>query len=212
VGGESTRPGALPVTPEEEQSRVLPVVKELVSHGVTVSIDTMHADTARRAVDAGALLVNDVSAGLADPNMLRTVAELGCQIVLGHLRGTPATMERFSRYDHPISDVVSELRLRAEEAEREGIQAEQVVLDPGIGFAKTPEHSWAVIQNLATLKALGYPLMIGVSRKRLLSTLLPRDATIADRDLPTSVLSALLAGAGANALRVHNVRDSAIAL
>lgn len=212
IGGESTRPGAAPVDPREEQHRVLPVVAALAELRIPVSIDTMHASTARAAVAVGANVVNDVSGGLADPAMLPTLARLDCQVVLGHLRGTPATMTGLADYGDAAQEVTRELRERAETAVATGITANRIVLDPGIGFAKTPRHNWAILRSLPSLRALGYPIMVGVSRKRFLAVLLPEAAPVIDRDLPTAVLTALLAQTGANALRVHDVAASAAAL
>lgn len=212
VGGESTRPGATPVPTDVETARVLPIVKALVGQGIPVSVDTMHADTAMAAVASGAVIVNDVSGGLADANMFRALASLDCQVVLGHLRGTPATMQSLAGYTDVVAEVVSELEHQARLAESAGISPDRIVVDPGVGFAKDTAQSWAVVQSLMLLKSLGYPVMIGVSRKRFLAPLLAEGAAVLDRDLPTAVLSALLADAGANALRVHNVAATSIAI
>lgn len=142
VGGESTRPGALPVDVDEEQRRVLRVVAALASLGTSVSIDTMHAATAAAAVQAGARIVNDVSGGLADPDLFPALAPLDCQLVLGHLRGTPQTMDRLAHYGDVVGEVAAELAARASCAESAGIRGDRIVLDPGIGFAKTSTHNW----------------------------------------------------------------------
>lgn len=212
VGGESTRPGARPVSTELEQSRVLPVIGALAARGVTVSIDTMHAETAVRAVEAGAVVVNDVSGGMADRRMLVRLAELGCFVVLGHLRGTPATMNFHTDYDDCVADVKAELMQRVSAAVDAGIDVDRIWVDPGIGFAKTAEQNWDLISRVGEFAGLDLPLMVGVSRKSFLRSTLGCGATIAERDLPTAVLTAVLAQAGVSAIRVHDVRSSATAL
>lgn len=213
IGGESTRPGARPVDPAVEIVRVLDSVRQVAALGIPVSIDTMHADTARAAVAAGARIVNDVSGGKADADMFATVAELGCQYVLGHLRGEPATMHLYASYGNVVAEVVDELATRVDQAKAAGVSAAQIVLDPGIGFAKSATHSWEVLRGLDRIAALGHPLMVGVSRKRFLAGLIPpsRDSW-PDRDTATAVLSALLAGTGVAAVRVHDVAATRIAL
>lgn len=212
IGGESTRPGADPVDPRLEAARIMPVVAAVAAAGITVSVDTMHATTARAALQAGARIVNDVSGGLTDPDMHAVVAESGAQYILGHLRGTPKTMNDHSHYDEVTAELVAELSQRILAARTAGIDPSRIVVDPGLGFAKTAEHNWMLLRNLPALTALGYPLMVGASRKRFLASLLPSGAPMADRDLPTALLSALLADRGVNALRVHNVAATRIAL
>ncbi|WP_308286470.1 dihydropteroate synthase [Streptomyces griseorubiginosus] len=212
IGGESTRPGADPVDPRLETARILPVVTAVAAAGITVSVDTMHATTARAALQAGARIVNDVSGGLADPDMHAVVAESGAQYVLGHLRGTPRTMNEHAHYDDVTAELAAELSQRIRAARAAGIEANRIVVDPGLGFAKAAEHNWTLLRNLTALTALGHPLMVGASRKRFLSSLLPSEASTADRDLPTALLSALLAERGVNALRVHDVTATRIAL
>ena len=173
VGGESTRPGAARVTPEEEQRRVLPVIEALVAEGATVSIDTVRADTARRAVAAGATIINDVSGGTADPDMLRLAAESGAQIVLMHWRGIPDPSHARSHYVNVVEEVRAELAALAAAALRAGVAREQILLDPGFGFDKTAEQGWQLLAQLDRLASLGYPLLIGVSRKRMLAATLP---------------------------------------
>jgi len=209
VGGESTRPGAVRIEAHEELARVLPVVRGLVAADVAVSIDTMRAEVAVAAVAAGAALVNDVSGGLADPDMLTTVAGLGVPYVAMHWRGPSEHMTDLAHYDDVVGEVRHELSARLDAAVAAGIDPQRVVLDPGIGFAKHAEHDWALLANLDALRSLGRPLLVGVSRKRFLGALL-RDADGVvpppmARDLATSVLSGMCAQAGVWGVRVHDV-------
>jgi dihydropteroate synthase len=213
VGGESTRPGAERVPAEEEQRRVLPVVRALVSAGVPVSIDTMRASTAAAAVEAGACLVNDVSGGLADETMLATVAALRVPYVAMHWRGPSDRMTELAVYDDVVRDVRRELRGRLEAAVSAGLDPAFVVLDPGLGFAKNAAHNWALLGHLQELADLGRPLLIGASRKRFLGELLADSATgdpraLPDRDAATDAVSALAARAGVWCVRVHAVRGT----
>ena len=155
VGGESTRPGAEPVTAAEELARVLPVVETLAREGVAVSVDTMNAMTAEACIDAGALIVNDVSGGLADRSMAAAVANTGVAYVIQHWRGTPETMASLAVYDDVVADVCAELAERVSEAQAAGVGHDQIVLDPGLGFAKDAEHNWRLLANLDELAALG---------------------------------------------------------
>lgn len=211
VGGESTRPGAEPVTPEVERERVLPVVAALAAEGIRVSIDTLHASTATAAVDAGARIVNDVSGGLADPAMLETVAALGTPYVLMHWRGPSAMWDAVSDYGWAPQDVTNELMGRWHAALAAGVQPERLWVDPGLGFAKRPEHNWQLLADLGTLRSIGARVLVGASRKRFLGALLPEGSPVDERDLLTAVVSALTAGQ-VDALRVHDVRASARAL
>jgi len=211
VGGESTRPGAHRVSVEEEQARVLPAVRTLVADGIPVSIDTMNADTARRAVDAGAAIVNDVSGGLADPSMLRTVSEDTVPFVCMHWRGSSGRMAEFATYDDVVVEVRGELDGRLRACADAGIDPARVVLDPGIGFAKNADHNWALLRRLEELASLGRPLLIGASRKRFLGSLLQDMVTheprsVEERDVATSAVTALAAASGVWAVRVHDVR------
>jgi len=211
VGGESTRPGAERVTPEEEIARVIPVVSALADSGVAVSIDTMRATTALAAVEAGASVVNDVSGGLADPAMLTALAPLDVPYVAMHWRGHSTRMDDLAVYDDVVADVVSELSARASDAVAAGIAPERIVLDPGLGFAKEADHNWALLQGLDRLVALGHPVLVGASRKRFLGSLLAVDGeprALADRDDATDAITALAAAAGAWCVRVHDVRGS----
>ena len=212
VGGESTRPGAERVDPAEEQERVIPVIRGLVAAGVPVSVDTMNASTALAAAEAGASVINDVSGGLADPEMYRTVAQSKLLYIAMHWRGHSDSMDDLATYDDVVVDVRNELKARLAEMFVWGIAAEQVVLDPGLGFAKRAEHNWQLLGRLDELATLGHPVLIGASRKRFLGDLLPEGATIADRDLPTAIVTALAAQAGVWAVRVHDVRSTRAAL
>jgi dihydropteroate synthase len=215
VGGESTRPGAERVPEDEERARVLPVVAGLVAAGALVSVDTMRASVAAAALDAGATVVNDVSGGLADPAMLPLVAERGCPYVVMHWRGHSTDMQTRADYDDVVRDVVTELAARRHAALAAGVAADRLVLDPGLGFAKHAEHSWALVRALPELTGLG-PLLVGASRKGFLGALLtapdgtPRPAD--ERDDATAAVTVLAAQAGAWAVRVHAVRASADAV
>ncbi|MBX3100578.1 MAG: dihydropteroate synthase [Salinibacterium sp.] len=212
VGGESTRPGAERVDPAEEQERVIPVITGLVAAGVPVSVDTMNASTAFAAAEAGASVINDVSGGLADPEMYRVVAQTQRLYIAMHWRGHSTSMDDLATYDDVVIDVRNELKSRLAEMFVWGVEREQVVLDPGLGFAKNAAHNWQLLGRLDELQSLGHPLLIGASRKRFLADVLPDDATTADRDLPTAVVSAFAAQAGAWGLRVHDVPSTRAAL
>lgn len=216
VGGESTRPGAERVPVEEEIQRVLPVVSALAERDITVSIDTMNAETAVAAIEAGARIVNDVSGGLADPDMLSAVAETSADFVLGHWRGPSSDMYARAEYADVARDVTVELAERLREAERAGIDPARVVLDPGIGFGKTAEQNWAMLAGLEYLVALGPRVLVGTSRKKFLAALLSEtsgdDPSLERRDAATAVSSVLAARAGAWGVRVHNVAATRDAL
>ncbi|QKW21051.1 dihydropteroate synthase [Kitasatospora sp. NA04385] len=217
VGGESTRPGAVRVTEAEELRRVVPVVTELARAGVAVSVDTMRANVAAAAVAAGARVVNDVSGGLADPEMARVVADTGAPFVVMHWRGQSADMDALAVYDDVVADVVRELSVRVEELLAAGVKEEQLILDPGLGFAKTGEHNWALLGRLDALTALGRPVLVAASRKRFLGTLLANPETgelrpARQRDDATAAVSVLSARAGAWAVRVHDVSGTADAV
>jgi len=216
VGGESTRPGAHRVSPDEERRRVLPVITDLVAVGAVVSIDTTRAAVAVPAVEAGASLVNDVSGGLADPAMYRTVARLGVPYVAMHWRGPSDVMDGLARYDDVVGEVRAELAARVAEALAAGVRPEQLVLDPGLGFAKPGADNWPLLTHLDALRLLGYPVLVGASRKRFLGHLLADDAGVPAapraRDGATAAISALASAAGAWCVRVHDVPGSADAV
>ena len=212
VGGESTRPGAGRPDLDEELRRVLPVVSELSGTGAAVTIDTMRSDVARAAVEAGAAGINDVSGGLADEAMLRTAADLAVPFVCMHWRGHSTRMQDLAVYDDVVADVRGELEARAEAALLAGVAAERLALDPGLGFAKTADHNWALLAALDELSALGFPLLIGSSRKAFLGSLL---ADAADqprppdqRDDATVATTALAVAHGVWCVRVHDVTGS----
>ena len=212
VGGESTRPGARRVDLAEEQNRVLPVIRELADAGVAVSVDTIHAATAAAAIEAGAVIVNDVSGGLADPAMAGVLADAGVVYICQHWRGDPRTMDGLTDYGGDVlAGVEAELRARLDGLADAGLADEQVVIDPGLGFAKTHEQSWRLLAATARLREdLRRPVLIGASRKRFLALALPDDVA-ADplaRDAATAATTALAAAAGAWAVRVHEVPAS----
>jgi dihydropteroate synthase len=216
VGGESTRPGASRVDATEELRRVLPVVRGLVGAGAVVSVDTMRTAVAEQAVDAGALLVNDVSGGLADPGMAPLVARTGVAYVAMHWRGHSTAMDDRAVYADVVEDVRRELARRLEALAEAGVDLAHVVVDPGLGFAKTADHNWALLRRLDRLGDLGCPVLVGASRKRFLGSLLagpggdPLPAV--RRDDAGAAVSALAAAAGAWCVRVHEARASADAV
>ena len=212
IGGESTRPGAQRVPVDEELTRVLPVVAGLSAQGVPVSIDTMRADVATAAVNAGACVVNDVSGGLADPRMYETVASLGVPFVIMHWRGHSDRMVDLAHYRDVVVDVMQELSERVEGALAAGVARDAIVLDPGLGFAKEADHNWLLLQRLPELLALGFPVLVGASRKRFLGSVLadpsgePRP--VDQRDAATDAVTAVAASLGVWAVRVHDVQRS----
>ena len=219
VGGESTRPGAQRVTEEEELRRIGPVVTELVRAGVPTSIDTMRASVAEFALNAGAALVNDVSGGLADPRMPRLVAAAGASYVVVHWRGHSREMYARAVYTDVVGEVRDELARRIDEVVTAGVDPERIVVDPGLGFGKRPEHNWPLLARLADVAVLGgrtFPVLVGASRKRFLGLLLAgSDGTprpFGGRDEATVAISALAAAAGAWCVRVHQVPANADAV
>jgi dihydropteroate synthase len=215
VGGESTRPGATRVDSQEELRRVIPVVQRLEAEGIPVSIDTMRAQVAHQAVDVGAVIVNDVSGGLADADMLPTVARLSVPYILMHWRGHGAGMDALADYDDVVDDVLRELRLRVGACVDAGIARERLVVDPGLGFAKDAHHNWQLLAHIDQLERLDLPILIGASRKRFLGALLATGET--PREIPgrlaaTVALTALAAMSGVWAVRVHDVRENADAV
>lgn len=212
VGGESTRPGATRVDAAEEARRVLPVVAALAADGIAVSIDTMNASTAVAAVAAGARIVNDVSGGLADPELLAAVAGTGADIVLGHWRGPSDDMYARADYGDTAREVADELRLRMGAAAAAGIPPARVIIDPGIGFTKRGRQNWETLHAIGQLTALGRRVLVGTSRKRFLGEAIGGEATPRRLDLATAVTSVLAAQSGAWAVRVHDVEATRDAL
>ncbi len=215
LGGESTRPGALRVKLEDEQARVLPVIKELVenakfkSSGAIISIDTMNAQTAALAVEAGAVIVNDVSGGLADDQMFEALKNLNCKFIISHWRGFSETMDSMNNYSSVAIDVAKELKDRVAKAEAAGISRDRLIIDPGLGFAKDIAQNWHLVARLDELEKMDLPILVGASRKRFLAGALePEDAAGVNnqrRDLATAVLTALLLQRKLWGVRVHNV-------
>jgi dihydropteroate synthase len=201
IGGESTRPGADRVSEEEEIARTIPVITELARHGARISIDTMRASTAKAAIKAGATIVNDVSGGLADPHMLDTVAELDVPYIAMHWRGQSKDMNSKAIYTDVVAEVISELGERIEAALEAGIKTDNLIIDPGLGFAKDGEHNWAIIDAMNRFVELGYPVLVGGSRKRFLGGQTPDE-----REQATIDLTKRLATSGIWAVRVHSVK------
>ena len=201
IGGESTRPGADRVSAEEEQARVMPVIAELSRHGVKISIDTMRADTAEKAVQAGAAIINDVSGGLSDPAMFATVKKLGVPYILMHWRGESKGMNSRAIYTDVVNDVISEINSQIDAALDAGINKSQIIIDPGLGFAKDAEHNWEILRNLKQFTSMGYPVLIGASRKRFLGGDNPDE-----REAATIELTKTLVPQGIWGIRVHSVK------
>jgi dihydropteroate synthase len=216
VGGESTRPGAERVDAEEEIRRVVPAVRALAAAGVAVSVDTTRAAVAEAAVDAGARIVNDVSGGLADPGMAKVVAAAGVPWVLMHWRGHSRDMQALARYGDVVADVRRELSRQVDIALAAGVDAGNIVLDPGLGFAKTAEHNWTLLARLDELAAIGFPVLVGASRKAFLGRLLAgpdgTPAPVEARENATVATSVLAAVMGAWGVRVHEVAPTVDAM
>ena len=212
VGGESTRPGAQRVDAAEESRRVVPVIAALTGEGIPVSVDTYRASVAEAALTAGASIVNDVSGGLGDPDMARVVRAAGCPWILMHWRGHSSAMQRLASYADVVAEVCAELSARVEHAVSAGVAPPRLILDPGLGFAKTARHNWTLLAHLDALLDLGLPVLIGSSRKSFLGTLLagadgsPRP--VDDREDATTAITAYAALQGAWGVRVHEVRRS----
>ena len=201
IGGESTRPGAERVSETEEIERTIPVIAELAKHGVKISIDTMRASTAEAAIKAGASIINDVSGGLADPLMLQTAARLGVPYIAMHWRGQSKDMNSKAVYNDVVIDVISELQERITAALDAGIEVGNLIIDPGLGFAKDAEHNWEIIDSIDSFVDLGYPVLVGGSRKRFLGGDSPDESEQATIDLTKR-----LATTGVWAVRVHSVK------
>lgn len=207
VGGESTRPGAERVSEEEEQDRVIPVIQALAARNIRVSVDTMRASTASRAVAAGAEIVNDVSGGAADPDMFKTVASLDCPYILMHWRGHSKEMNAKAIYGDVVKEVIAEISGQLSKALEAGIKPSKIIIDPGIGFAKDADHNWELINRMPELIAMGYPILIGHSRKRFLGGARPED-----REEATVNLTKSLVDTGIWGVRVHGVRANVEAI
>ncbi|MFZ8887889.1 MAG: dihydropteroate synthase [Aquiluna sp.] len=217
IGGESTRPGSIRVSLDEEQERVLPVIRAIKGElKVKVSIDTMNADTAAKAIAAGADIVNDVSGGLADPQIFAAVAESDCNYVLGHWRGHSDIMDSLTTYSDVAREVVAELAEQVSMAVAAGIVRERIVVDPGLGFAKDMKQNWDLVARLDELENLELPILVGASRKRFIAHALdsknPQSVDTGRRDVATAVLTALLLQRKLWGIRVHNVSNTVDAI
>jgi dihydropteroate synthase len=207
IGGQSTRPGAVEVSVEEEFNRVVPVVRSLREvSSIPISVDTSRSIVARAAVEAGADLVNDVTGGTGDPQMLATVAQLGVPVILMHLRGTPQTMQTLTDYEDVVGEICQVLERQANLAISAGVNPDAIVLDPGIGFAKTHEQNLTILRELPKVRSLGYPLLVGVSRKSFIGRILDRRDP-KDRGWGTGAACAAAIVGGADILRVHDIRE-----
>jgi dihydropteroate synthase len=213
VGGASSRPGATPVAAQEELARIAPVIRATCSESrVPISVDTARPDVARECVRAGADMWNDITALRGAPDSPAIAAELGCEVVLMHMRGTPATMGSLTHYDDVVTEVRDFLAERAEIAMAAGVRREAIWIDPGLGFAKTAEHNLALLRELPRLTELGFPVLIGASRKRWIARIAADDG-VEDRRLGGSIAAALAAArGGAAAVRVHDVAETVQAL
>jgi len=216
IGGESTRPGATRPLVGEELARVIPVITALAGHGVLVSVDTMRAEVAEAALDAGAGVVNDVSGGLADPAILRVVAERDAAYVAMHWRGHADTMQRRASYADVVAEVCDELQRRVDDALAAGVAPDRIAVDPGLGFAKTADHNWELLRHLPDLDVLGLPVLLGSSRKSFIGALLAdeegRPRPVLDREDANVALTTIAGLLGVWAVRVHEVRASVDAL
>lgn len=212
VGGESTRPGSEPVTEEEEIKRVVPIVAKLREQtSALISIDTMKAKVAARALEAGAAIVNDVSGGRFDPDMMSLVAETKAAFIIMHMQGTPQTMQLNPNYVDVVSEVADFFRQQYSRAVKCGIDPMAIAFDPGIGFGKTVEHNLSLLTHLKSLRVVDQPIVVGVSRKAFLGKII-ESVAISDRLGPTIAFTALLRERGANILRVHDVKENKAAL
>jgi dihydropteroate synthase len=216
VGGESTRPGAIRIDADEELRRIIPVVRGLAEAGVAVSVDTMRADVAERALDAGAVMINDVSGGRADERMIHVAKATEAPIVLMHWRGHSDRMQDFTNYGDVVKDVIAELSVQIDAALDAGVSRSHIVIDPGLGFSKTGAQNWVVLAHLAAFTALGFPVLVAASRKRFLGELLAEpDGALRptdEREAATVAVSTLAANAGAWAVRVHEPKATADAV
>ena len=215
IGGESTRPGSDRITVKEELDRVLPVISALANSGVAISVDTMRAEVASAAIDAGACMINDVSGGKSDPEMLSYVATLNVPYILMHWRGQSNIMNTLTDYNDVVADVTREVSNQVDVAVAAGIARERIAIDPGIGFAKTVDQNWPILKHLEVLEGLGLPILMGASRKKFLGELLAKDGVARDsdeRESATTAISTLMAARGIWAVRVHEVKASSDAI
>jgi dihydropteroate synthase len=215
IGGESTRPGSERISVQEELDRVIPVISALAGSGAAISIDTMRVEVAQAAVAAGACMVNDVSGGKADPDMLGYVATLNTPYILMHWRGSSNIMNTLTDYDDVVADVTAEIGQQVDVAVAAGIARERIAIDPGIGFAKTVDQNWPILKHLDVLEGLGLPILMGASRKKFLGELLAKDGVARDsdeRESATTAITTLMAARGLWAVRVHDVKPSSDAI
>lgn len=215
IGGESTRPGSDRISVQEELDRVIPVISALANSGAVISIDTMRVEVAKAAVAAGACMINDVSGGKSDPEMLSYVATLNTPFILMHWRGPSNIMNTLTDYDDVVFDVTAEISKQVDVAVAAGISRERIAIDPGIGFAKTVDQNWPILKHLDVLEALGLPILMGASRKKFLGELLAKDGVARDsdeRESATTAISTLMAVRGLWAVRVHDVKPSSDAI
>lgn len=223
VGGESTRPGSTRISPEEEQRRVVPVIRELAKMGAVMSIDTFHPETARVAIEAGAHIINDVSGMNLSDEMIAVAAHLKVPYILMHSRGTPETMDSQAVYEDTVSEICGELTQLRQRLLEGGVESENIIIDPGLGFAKSGDQDWELLANIDRLERLGHPVLIAGSRKRFVANLLDAEddrrtgivgnhRAPMDRDAATATISALSAQKNVWAVRVHNVRPTADAI
>ena len=211
IGGESTRPGSERISVQVELDRVLPVIAGLVDSGVAISIDTMRAEVARAAIEAGACMINDVSGGKSDPEMLSYVSTLTVPYILMHWRGPSNIMNTLTDYNDVVADVTAEISKQVDVAVAAGIARERIAIDPGIGFAKTVDQNWPILKHLEVLEGLGLPILMGASRKKFLGELLAKDGVARDsdeRESATTAISTLMAARGLWAVRVHDVKPT----
>ena len=214
IGGESTRPYSISVSSGEQVQRVIPIIKAIrtqLSSTVQISIDTQLSTVAKLALAEGANIINDISAGHNDPNILNVAADYDCPIILMHIKGTPQTMQDNPSYDNVVSDVLASLHISAERAKQVGIKQDKIILDPGIGFGKTIEHNLKLLGHLKQFVETGYPVLLGTSRKKFLNTI-TATKKLEDLALATSITTALAVMAGVKVLRVHDVKENRQAL
>jgi dihydropteroate synthase len=215
IGGESTRPGSERISVQAELDRVLPAISALVDSGLAISIDTMRAEVAKAAVAAGACMVNDVSGGKSDPEILEYVASLNTPYILMHWRGPSNIMNTLTDYQDVVADVTNEISKQVDVAVAAGIARQRIVIDPGIGFAKTVDQNWPILKHLDVLEELGLPILMGASRKKFLGELLIKDGVPRnsdERESATTAISTLMAARGLWAVRVHDVKSSSDAI